>query len=582
MSRVPRAHVGQTLLRRMQEFAEACPDRGFLTYLPDSGSEKHSLTVGELHQQALALASVLQQRTGPGDRALILSGPGLYFQVAFLACLYAGVIAVPAFPPASREKRGGSGHNRIESILQDCNPVVVMGTAASLGALQGLADEVWQLPLDASNEGCATWWRDPGIKPETVAFLQYTSGSTSAPKGVVLTHRNIMENQAMISAKFQHDEDTRVASWLPPYHDMGLCCALAQPLFCGGTAVLMSARSFVMHPSRWLKTITEHRATSSGAPNFAYDLCVTRCRESELRELDLSSWRVAFNGAEPINSKTLERFTQRFENFGFRRSAFFPCYGLAEATLFVAGGTVSDEPVVQHFRLDALTRGQVVGALDPTQSVALVGCGSRSIETQVRIVDPQTGQVCPPDVVGEVWVSSPSVGLGYWNRQLESAETFEATLEGEPFKFLRTGDAGFVRHGELFLAGRIKDLVIQHGVNYYPQDIERVVEDAHTALAKNASAAFSVNDDEEEHSREKLVVLAELARGARLSTLAEIEHAVRDAVAANMQLHLHSIKILKAGAIPRTSSGKIQRSTCRAWYRHGNLREVEYAVQTNS
>lgn len=574
----PARDPNETLLRRMQRLAEACPDRPLFTYLPGRGAEEASLSVGQTHRKALALAARLQSRTRRGDRVLLVQPTGLEFHVSFLASVYAGLVAVPAYPPGVREKRGDKSFNRIASIVGDCRPTIALSSGRSLEMFQDLeaGSDLAKLTVvatDTVEEGEASDWRDPDISPETLAFLQYTSGSTSEPKGVLLSHSNIMANQELIATKFGHSSDTRIVSWLPVYHDMGLCCALFQGLYCGALSVLMPPLSFLMHPLRWLEAITKFGATVSGAPNFAYDLCVARARDQDISHLDLTTWSLAFNGSEPVHADTMRRFAERFAEVGFKAASTYPCYGLAEATLFVSGGTQGGGLVSQQFDREALGARQVSAPSSDKTAISLVGCGHDFGDTQVRIVNPDTGTPCAPNEVGEIWVSSSSVGSGYWNRHEESKRTFQARLANEPeLRFLRTGDLGFIVEGELFIAGRIKDLIIVHGANHYPQDIERVTEAAHPALAPNASAAFTIEAD----GREQIIVVAEVVRGAKTASAVDIERAVRGAVAASLELTLHGVSLLRPGSVPRTSSGKIQRGQCRQRYRDRSFEGVAF------
>jgi acyl-CoA synthetase (AMP-forming)/AMP-acid ligase II len=565
----------------MQRLADACPDRPLFVYLPGRGPEEVSLSVGETHRRALAIAAHLRELARPGDRVLLVQPAGLEFHVSFLATVYAGMVAVPAYPPGLREKRGDKGFNRIASIVRDCSPSVALSSGRGLDLFRAVDPDptLAQLRLVATEDvpdADATAWTDPQLTSDTLAFLQYTSGSTSEPKGVLLTHGNIMANQELIATKFQHTHDTRIVSWLPVYHDMGLCCALFQGLYCGALSVLMPPMTFLMHPLRWLEVISKYRGSVSGAPNFAYDLCVARARDQDISKLDLSSWGLAFNGSEPVRQDTMDSFTERFAAVGFRRGSFYPCYGLAEATLFVTGGTRGNDPVVKPFDRDALSQRCARPAQDKNGTVALVGCGHDFGDTTVRIVDPDTLSLCAPGQIGEIWAASPSVGIGYWNRSAESAHTFEAHLPGDPgLRFLRTGDLGFIEAGELFVAGRMKDMIIVHGANHYPQDIERVAESAHPALAPNASAAFSIEAGD---GREHIIIVSEVVRGAKTAGSEEVERAVRFAVAANLELTLHGVTLLRPGSIPRTSSGKIQRSLCRQRYQKAAFEDVLYVA----
>ena len=550
-------------------------DRLAYRFLLDGEAEEVSLTYEELDRQARAIAAQLQSLTTIGDRALLLYPPGLEFITAYFGCLYGGIVAIPAYPPhPARLDRTAS---KIIAIAHDAKPAVVLTTPSLLAMTKALfvqAPELqtirWIATDQKDAEEWAEKWQEPAIGRDTLAFLQYTSGATTAPKGVMVSHGNLMHNLALIQRCFEHSSDSQGVIWLPPYHDMGLIGGILQPLYCGCPVTLMSPVVFLQRPIRWLQAISRFRATTSGGPNFAYDLCVRKIKPEQRAGLDLSSWEVAFNGAEPIHPKTLEQFATYFEPGGFRREAFYPCYGLAEATLIVSGGVKAAPPVVQFFQTSALQRNQVARSFENEGTQALVGCGQTRADQQIVIVDPDSLMQCPPDRIGEIWVSGPSVAQGYWNKPGETAHTFHAyladTAEGP---FLRTGDLGFLKDGELFIAGRLKDLIIIDGSNHYPQDLEMSVAACHPAIRPNGCAAFSVDIAGSEH----LVVVAELARRLPLN-IAEVITAIRRAVAEHHDLRVYDIKLLKAGKIPKTSSGKIQRYVCKTSYLNGTLERI--------
>ncbi len=429
-----------------------------------------------------------------------------------------------------------------------------------------LAEAVW-LAVEEVDPRLAEQWEEPAADPSTPAFLQYTSGSTALPKGVIVTHGNILHNEAMIRAAFGQSEESVIVGWLPLYHDMGLIGNVLQPLAAGATCVLMPPLAFLQRPVRWLQAIHRYRATTSGGPDFAYDLCVRKVGPEQRAGLDLSSWKVAFNGAEPVRAETLDRFAEAFAPCGFRREAFYPCYGLAEATLFVAGGRLGEPPVVGRFAAAGLERGE---AIPSPASRAKAGCWSAAARPGAGsgslVADPGTGEPLAPGQVGEIWVAGPSVAAGYWSRPEETARTFRARLAGDSGQgdgpFLRTGDLGFVRGGELFVTGRLKDLIILRGRNHYPQDIERTAEQAHPELEPGGAAAFSVDVAGEE----RLVIAHEVGRRFARSgvPVAQVAAALRLAVAEEHEVQVHEVVLLRTGTLPRTSSGKVQRHACRA------------------
>ncbi|MCA1729470.1 MAG: aminotransferase class I/II-fold pyridoxal phosphate-dependent enzyme, partial [Actinobacteria bacterium] len=499
--------------------------------------------------------------------------PGLKYVAAFLGCLYAGVVAVPAYPP-----RLNRSTSRLRTIVTDSNATVVLTTTRIFSNLErrlAHGPEMKSLRWLATDDGkdpVGKWCR-PEMGGNTLALLQYTSGSTAAPKGVMLTHGNLLHNLAMIYHALRHTSHSQMVIWLPPYHDMGLIGGVLQPLYAGLPATLMSPISFLQRPLRWLQAISRLEAHTSGAPNFAYDLCVRRSTTEERATLDLSSWEVAFTGAEPIRQETLERFATAFAPCGFRREAFYPAYGLAEATLFVSGGSKTTPPVVLPLEGAELESDRVVAASSRDKEARkLVSCGRTLADQKVVVVNPDSLTRCPPDRVGEIWVSGPSIAQGYWGQAEETRHTFRAYLAdtGEG-PFLRTGDLGFLHHRELFVTGRLKDLIIIRGRNHYPQDIEHTVEQSHIALRPGSCAAFSVASDE----GEQLVIVQELERRyVTNADLSEVLASIRCAVAEHHELQVHAVVLIKTGSILKTSSGKIRRQATRAAYADGVLAAV--------
>jgi acyl-CoA synthetase (AMP-forming)/AMP-acid ligase II len=553
-----------TLVDLLRGQAEAFPGRGY-TFLLDGDEATQQLTLQDLHRQACAIAASLRATAGQGERALLLFPPGLAYVAAFFGCLYAGITAVPAYPPHAPRLLG-----RLQTIIRDAQARIIISTSALQAMAQPWlaqtfgADELHWLATDALAQGVEAQWHEPNIGPQTVAFLQYTSGSTAAPKGVIVTHSNLLHNQQLIQHAFQTTADDICISWLPLYHDMGLIGNLLQPLFIGCTCVLMSPLVFLQRPARWLQAISRYRATISGGPNFAYDLCVRKIRPEQRAELDLSSWHLAFNGAEHVRADTLDRFAAAFADCGFRREVFYPCYGLAEATLIVAGGEPAYPPVVRPFCDQALSQGRVVEVSpDEPRARLLVSSGRVLPPQHVAIVSPETGEECARDRVGEIWVSGPSVAGGYWNRPELTEQVFQASLgDDTERRYLRTGDIGFVYEGQLFIVGRIKDLIIINGRNYYPQDIELIVERCHPAMRTNCGAAIALEQD----GTERLVIVQEVERHVGAEDREAIISAIREAVSNEFELGAQAIVLIKAGSIPRTSSGKIQRHQCREAY----------------
>lgn len=539
--------------------AHEVPERVAYTFLVDGEAEELKLTYAELDQQARSIAVRLETQRLRGRPVLLLYPPGLEYIAAFWGCLYAGVIAVPAYPP-----RMNRNLERLQAIVADSEAAGILTTASTLARMEPLLSEtpgiekVCRVTTDDVPSDLAAGWRAPEIDRGSLAFLQYTSGSTAIPKGVMVTHGNLLHNESLIQRAFRQTEDSVIVGWLPLYHDMGLIGTVLQPVFAGGRCILMSHVAFLQRPLRWLKAISHYRATTSGAPNFAYDLCTRKATDEERGILDLSSWTTAFNGSEPVRARTLADFALAFESCGFRSSAFFPCYGLAEATLFVSGGFKSDARVGKSFAAQALEQNRVVEAGVDDDSRLLVACGSTSDEQQIVIVDPESGVPSAPGTVGEIWLAGESVTGGYWKRPEETKLTFGARVAGnERASFLRTGDLGFLHDGELFVTGRLKDLIIIRGRNLYPQDIENTVQKSHVQLRSGGCAAFSVDVNGEE----RLILVQEAERGASLGE--EVVNAICRAVVEEHEVQPYAISIVKAGSVPKTSSGKVQRRASR-------------------
>lgn len=563
-----------TLVELLRERALSDPDRQAYTFLTDGETQEVHLTCGELDQRARAIGASLQAAGAKGERVLLLYPPGLEYIAAFFGCLYAGAVAVPVYPP-----RLNQNLVRLESIIEDAQPALTLTTAVSLSRSSNQFEKtptlqkLRYLVTDTLDDEPAVQWQDPNVTGEDLAFLQYTSGSTSEPKGVMVSHANILHNAQMMKQACSHPEDVVFVNWLPLYHDMGLIGNVLQSLFFGATCVIMSPAAFLQKPFRWLDAISRYKAHTSGGPNFAYDLCVRRISAAERASLDLSSWKVAFNGAEPVGSDTLERFTKTFAECGFRRETFFPCYGLAEATLFVSGAAKDSVPAIKAVRSDELKQNRVVAHCDgEPNSQLLVSCGQTLPQNKIVITNPDTLVPCAPDQVGEIWLSGPSVARGYWNRPEENERSFNAyhadTGDGP---YLRTGDLGFIDEGELFIAGRLKDLIIIRGLNHHPHDIEQTVERCSPGLRSGCGAAFSVDVAGEE----QVVVVNELTPRYKDLDLAAIVASIREAVALEHDLQVYSVALIAAGSIPKTSSGKIRRRACREAFINGSLEVIE-------
>ncbi len=550
------------------------PDKQAYIFLGNGETESASLTYRELDRQARAIAAHLQ--SWQGERALLLYPSGLEFITALFGCLYAGVVAVPLYPPRRNQKL-----SRLLSIFHDAQAKVALTTTSVLAETKKRWEEeteLAQLKLVATDtiEANPQEFVPKSLTPESLAFLQYTSGSTGTPKGVMLTHSNLMHNQEMIYQAFGHSEQTIFVGWLPLFHDMGLIGNVFQPMYLGIPSILMSPAAFLMNPICWLKAISKYRATTSGGPNFAYDLCVKKVNPEQLANLDLNCWDVAFNGAEPIRAETLQQFSEKFAQCGFNYSAFYPCYGMAETTLLATGGNKNQKPVIQGVLAGELERNSVVKSLILSKETRMiVGCGRPHLDTKVYIVNPESLTRCKEGQVGEIWVSSGSVASGYWNRSSTTQETFQAYLKDTgdtgDWPFLRTGDLGFLLDGELFITGRLKDVIIVRGQNHYPQDIELTVEKSHIALRPTCGAAFTI----EVKGKELLVIVQEVERSyLRKLDVDVVIGNILQAVTAEHSLSVFAVVLVKTGSIPKTSSGKIQRNACRTKFLDGSLNVV--------
>ncbi|MDZ8262761.1 AMP-binding protein [Nostoc sp. ChiQUE01b] len=574
MTSLLNSHSLVTLVDLLAEKSLHQPNQIAFIFLADGEKEEVKLTYQQLNYKAKAIAAHLLSMKATGERMLLLYQPGLEFITAFFGCLYAGVIAVPAYPPRRKQHI-----TKLQAIVKDAQTTFVLTTASLLANIEHSLKQEPELAAlhyiateNLASNPLVEDWQPLKVNSDALAFLQYTSGSTSMPKGVMISHANLLHNLEMIKKAFQQTEESIGVSWLPLFHDMGLIGNVLQPVYLGASSILMSPVAFLQKPLRWLSAISRYKATTSGGSNFAYDLCVNRITPQERENLDLSSWKLAFNGSEPIHAETLERFATAFALCGFRKEAFYPCYGMAEATLFVSGGLKTSPPVLQIVHASELEQNQVV--LTKTNSKndrcrVLVSCGKTWLNQKVIIVNPKTLLECSPNQVGEIWLTGASVAQGYWNRPEDTKYTFRASLKDTSSDtFLRTGDLGFFENGELFITGRLKDLIIIRGRNYYPQDIELTVEQSHAALRSGCGAAFAVEVNEQE----QLVVVNEVERNYLYELdVDEVIRAIRQAVSEQYELQVHAVILLKTASIPKTSSGKIQRHLCRINFLERNL-----------
>ena len=563
-------------------------DRLAYVFLEDGEEEAARFTYAEVDRKARILAAYLQKHKTHGQRALLLYPAGLEYVAAFLGCLYAGVIAVPAYPP-----RNNRSLQRIDAIVSDAEAVITLThsdivsniekkfeTDPVLSAMKVVATDL--LPATMAEE-----YEEVSISAEDLAFLQYTSGSTGTPKGVMVSHGNLVHNERQIQEVFGTSSDSIVVGWLPLYHDMGLIGNVLNPLFVGYPCYLMAPIAFLQKPARWMQAISKYKATISGGPNFAYDLCVRKITPQEREGLDLSSWVLAFNGAEPVNARTLEAFTETFSAAGFVYNHFRPCYGLAEGTLLAAAEWHDTPARVYDVKGEALEQNVVEPAPEENPDTrSLVSCGAALGNQQLEIVHPETRMPLANGQVGEIWLHGGSVAQGYWKRPEETLHTFQAQMAqtnghghatNGVHTFLRTGDLGFKSENHLYVTGRLKDLIIIRGRNHYPQDIEATVENSHNHLEKGACAAFSIDID----GVEKLAVAIEVKRvNMRTLTPRSVIQAIRKAVSENHELQVYAVLLLRPRSIPKTSSGKIQRHACKIGYLNGTLSVVNSNVIT--
>lgn len=541
----------RSLIDLLRERAATSPDRRAYSFLDDGETVGASVTWGELERRSRAIAVAIANRVEPGARVLVMFPPSLDFVPAFFGTVYAGAIAVPAYPPSGA--RADRTIARLEGMIADAGITLVVAPRGS--GLAGIAalEDVPSLDPAAVRDDLADEWRVPELTPQSLAFLQYTSGSTDSPRGVMVSHRNLLHNLSIAAADGGYDERSLSVSWLPINHDMGLINGVLQPAYSGCQAYLMAPAAFLQRPARWLQAISRLGATHSGGPNFAYDLCVRRVSDGDCATLDLSGWRVAYNGSEPVRRSTLEAFQRKFGSRGFRWETFSPAYGLAEATLLVANVPAGMAPV---FRGDAVASGILTG-------------GARLL-----IVDPATRRRLPDGTTGEIWVAGDSVARGYWNRVEETGETFVAYTDDWEGPFLRTGDLGAIHDGRLFVTGRIKDVLIVRGAKHYPQDLELTAERAHPALRPGGSAAVALDDGHEE----RIAIVAEvdpreLTRSDVLD-LSQVVIAIRVAIASAHHLSLFNVTLVQAGTLPKTTSGKLQRYLCREGLVKGTLAPI--------
>ncbi|MDR3501225.1 MAG: fatty acyl-AMP ligase [Legionella sp.] len=590
-----------SLVSLLEAKARSQPDFPLYTFLSRNTDENRILTLETLAEQARKIAILLQKSTRPGERVIIIYPPGLELIAAFFGCLYAGVIAIPVYPPNTKalvtklhhiiQNSGARVALTTDEILRKVKKLRVVKLLNKTPVLGKMVNHLagptfernsqllgWDFEKmhflvtdylsDYSDEG----WNKPLITPDSLAFLQYTSGSTGKPKGVMVSHGNLLNNLAVMQLRNRSSEDDICVSWLPPYHDMGLIAGILQPLFTGYPVKLMAPMSFLQRPAAWLEAMSHFRGTITGAPNFAYDLCIDKITDDEKGHLDLSSWRIAATGSEPIRCSTIEKFTNFFEDCGFQADAFYPCYGLAESTLMVTAVDPNEGVQSQLVDNKALSLGQVryCDASYP-HARRLVNCGKPADDFYIMIVNPETLQVCTERKVGEIWVASKSVTQGYWQLPNESKYCFHAKIPGDERTFLRTGDLGYLAEGALYVTGRLKDMIIIRGCNYYPHDLEDIINGCHPLVRMNCGAIFSVEENEQEY----LVVVQEIKQHIEAEVAREIIKIIRNRILKEHGITADIVVLAAHKAVPKTTSGKIQRLLCKKNYLEGSL-EIFY------
>lgn len=539
--------------------AKQHPEKTAFIFLEDGINETARINYGQLEKRASLLAANLLEKNRKGERCILLFQPGIDFIVAFMGCLIAGVIAVPSYPPRRNRK-----NERFLAIVNNCEPSAIIASVSIANDLQKNTEDQELIKnirlinfdkLDFSQEKKDT---NTAILKEDIAFLQYTSGSTGMPNGVMVSHGNLIHNSEIIKKAFNHDENLRGVNWLPPFHDMGLIGTLLQPIYVGGQNAIIPPATFLRYPDRWLKAITKYKGNTVGGPNFALDYCCDKISEEDKKEIDLASVEIFFCGSEPIRENTMNRFSEYFKDCGFKTEMFYPCYGLAESTLICTGGDYNEKPL--YFSADKSkleTENKIQPAEGNKQALSFTACGFPFFNMEVIIADHNKNEICPEGETGEIWVKGPSVCQGYWNNAVKTKETFHAVLKNDvQQKYMRTGDVGFIHEGQLFITGRLKDLIIIRGQNYFPQDIENTIESCHPALRKYSAAVFSADIKQEE----RLVIISEVERSfIRNLNKEEVFEAIREAVSEEYGIQPFAIVLIKTGSILKTSSGKIQR-----------------------
>ena len=566
----PGTYPARDMVTLLKENAERFAGKDLYALLEDGINETARITHDEAFNKARIIAGKLQKHGSKGDRVLLLFPTGLEFVVSLFACFLSGLIAVPAYPPHRKK-----ANQRFLSILNDADPAIILTTDRIRGDIshfdsdRKLLTGKKVLVYEELNFDWAEDWMDPKVGTDDIALLQYTSGSTGRPRGVMVSHANIIHNSECIKRSFGFDENLIGMNWLPNFHDMGLIGCLIQPAYVGGMNIIIPPLKFIQQPLNWFKNISKYKATNAGGPNFSYEYCIDKINDQELDDLDLSTVSTMFCGSEPIRKKTLDQFTAKFDRASFRSQQFYPCYGLAESVLIVTGGDFRAEPIYLELDTRAMEENKVVAAESGRDSRTLTACGYPWLGMSVSIVNPETKIICPKGEIGEIWAKGPSIAQGYWDNAEETEKTFKAYIEGtEDGPWLRTGDLGFIHKGQLYVSGRIKDLIIIRGSNFFPNDIEHSVENSHNALRQNSGTAFSAEIEGEE----KLIIIQEVERTHMHDfNEEEVFEAIRNAIFADHGIQPNKIILVRMGSIKKTSSGKTQRFAMRTVWANNEL-----------
>lgn len=560
-----------TLIDLLQYQSNKYADNPLYVYLKNGEDESGILTYAMLNTKVMAVAAEIQKYASTGERALLLFSGGLDFIIGFFACLYSGVIAVPTHMPLS--KRADQSH--LQSIVKDANISLIISADADFSKFSALPDtgewfKSYNLVfIDGIFEESELPWKQPNISGDSIAFLQYTSGSTGSPKGVMVTHANLLHNEELIKNAFDNKEGSTIVSWLPLFHDMGLIGNVIHALYIGARLILMPPAAFLQKPVRWLNAINKYRAETSGGPNFAYELCASKVSPEQKQDLDLSCWTNAFNGAERVNAATLEDFYNAFKISGFKKESFYPTYGLAEGTLFATGGIRENRPEMIKVDRHFLELGLVKTSADK-MAECLVSSGKSWEQQELLIVNHETQKCCKDMVIGEIWLKGPSVTKGYWKNKEKTQESFKAYLDNGDGPFFRTGDLGFLKNGNLYVTGRLKDLIIIRGKNIYPEDLEIKVQKSNVLFQNSFSAAFSA----QVNNQEEVVILQEVDRRMMKSLdVTAVTKDVRNTLICMFQININDVVLLPPGSIPRTSSGKVRRKTAKTHYESGKFEQ---------